>query len=189
MRFSRVYSILTAVIVASAGNAMAQQGITELGVDMAAAYETESEIFSIALPGGGTVETILGPQGAVRLGFFLSDAVSLEPATSLSLLSGDGETTFAWAFGTKLLYHFSVDPSKARFYTAVGGTFTLIDLGEFVDSRTQFGASFDLGAKLPISDSVGGRIAASYTRGFGTDSFSSRNILAAIFGISVFLGG
>jgi hypothetical protein len=187
MRCVRVIPILTALVVASAGSAVAQKGVTELGVDMAVAYETESEIFSIMLPGGGTTENLYGPQGAFRLGFFLSDAVSLEPATSLSLLSGDGETIWSWAFATKLLYHFTADPSVTRVYLAFGGTFTLFDFGE--ESNTQFGASLDLGAKLPISDRVGGRIAASYTRAFENDDFNTRNILAAIFGISVFLGG
>ena len=106
----------------------------------------------------------------------------------MSFASGDGDKIWSWAFATKFLYHFNTDPSVTRFYLAVGGSFTLFDFGPS-DSDTQFGASLDLGAKLPISESVGGRIALSYTHGFENDDFANRNIIAAIFGISVFLGG
>ena len=174
------------LLFASAVQAIAQRGVTEIGVDMAFAYETETELFGILLPAGGTVENLVGPQGAVRFGFFLSDAVSLEPATSLSLLTGDGETLTSWAFATKLLYHLQTDASRARPYLALGGTFTLVSNG---DSSTQFGGVVDIGVKIPINERVGARLAASYTHGFENDDFYSRNVIAAVFGLSVFLGG
>jgi opacity protein-like surface antigen len=188
MRWVRVVPFLAAgLVIASVDDALAQKGVTELGVDMAFSYETESELFGIMLPGGGSAESIVGPQGAVRIGFFLSDAVSLEPATSFNLLSGDSETLTVWAFALKLQYHFNADPGRARPYLGIGPTFTLVDLGG--ESSSQFGLTGELGVKLPINEHVGARLAASYTRGFENDDFGSRNILAAVFGISVFLGG
>ena len=73
-------------------------------------------------------------------------------------------------------------------YVAGGGTFTLFDFGGG-DDATQFGVVGDVGVKLPINEHVGARIAASYTHGFDNDDFGNRNILAAVFGISVLLGG
>lgn len=182
-----IMSIAALLLVLSAGQALAQSGVTEIGFDMAFSYETESELFGISLPVGGQFETLTGPQGGVRAGFFLSDAVAIEPATSFSLLSGNDDSATAWAFATKLQYHFSTDPTQPRMYVAVGGTFTLFDFSS-LDSVTQFGLAGDIGVKLPINEHAGARLAASYTRGFSNDDLDSRNILAALIGISVYLG-
>lgn len=183
-----ILSAAALLLVVNAGVAFAQSGVTEIGFDMAFSYETESDLFGISLPVGGQLESLTGPQGGVRAGFFVSDAVAIEPSTSFSLLSGNSETATSWAFATKLLYHFSTDPSRARAYLAVGGTFTLFDFSG-LDSVTQFGLVGDIGVKLPINEHVGARLAASYTRGFSNQDLESRNILAALFGLSVYLGG
>jgi len=180
-------ALASLVLLAPIRTASAQQGVTELGVDMAFAYETESETFGIFLPAGGTLENLVGPQGSVRAGFFLSDAVSLEPATSLSFLSGGGDTFTSWALALKLMLHLQTDPSKARPYLAAGGTLNLVDGGG--DSASQLGVVVDVGVKLPIAERIGARLAASYTHGFDNNDFASRNVLAAIFGISMYLGG
>jgi hypothetical protein len=175
-----------------AGTARAQQGVTEIGFDMALAYETESEIFSVSVPFGGTFGTLVGPQGGVRVGFFLSDALALEPTVSFQLVSesggdfGDGETSTALGSAVKLVYHFRTDPAASRFFVAGGPTFTWVDLG---DSSTQFGLAGELGVKLPIADRIGARLAAGYMHGFENDDFGSRNVIYGTAGLSVFLGG
>jgi len=190
-RHTRVPLFLVVALLL-AGTARAQQGVTEIGFDMALAYETESEIFSASLPFGGTLGTLVGPQGGVRVGFFLSDALALEPTVSFQLISygggdfSDGDTETALGTSVKLLYHFGVDPDATRIYLGAGPTFTWLDLG---DSNTQFGLTGEFGAKLPIASRVGARLAAGYMHGFENDDFGSRNVIYGTAGLSVFLGG
>lgn len=179
-------------IVLMSGTARAQQGVTEIGFDVALAYETESEIFSASLPFGGTLGALVGPQGGIRVGFFLSDALALEPAVNFQLVSysggefADGDTETALGSSVKLIYHFGIEPDVTRVYIGAGPTFTWLDLG---DSNTQFGLTGELGAKLPIADRVGARLAAGFMHGFENDDFGDRNVIYGTAGLSVFLGG
>ena len=66
--------MLVGALVVSVRPASAQKGVTELGFDMAIAYETESQIFSVTLPLGGSVAALTGPQGGFRAGFELPAA-------------------------------------------------------------------------------------------------------------------
>jgi hypothetical protein len=182
-----VILVLVAAFFISVRPASAQQGVTELGFDMAIAYETESEIFSVSLPLGGSLAALFGPQGGFRAGFFLGDLVSLEPSLNFQLLSGNDETEIAVGSSLRILYHFSADATRSRFFLAAGPTFTLVDFGS--DSSTQFGLNGELGVKLPIADRVGTRLGVGYTRGFETDDFGTRNIIYATAGLSMFLGG
>lgn len=190
-RQMRVPLFLVATLVL-AGTARAQQGVTEIGFDMALAYETESEIFSLSVPFGGTAGAAVGPQGGLRVGFFLGDAISLEPSVNFQLISSDGETTTVLASSVKLLYHFGTDPDVSRFYVAAGPTFTWVDIDE---SSTQFGLTGEFGVKLPIADRIGARLAAGYMHGFESGDFFSdnyfgeRNVIYGTAGLSVFLGG
>jgi hypothetical protein len=175
--------MLVAALVVSVRPATAQKGVTELGFDMAFAYETESQIFSVTLPLGGSLATIVGPQGGFRVGFFLGDLVSLEPSLNFQLLAGDDDTEVVVGSSLRILYHFSADATRSRFFLAAGPTFSL------VDSSTQFGLNGELGVKLPIADRIGTRLGVGYTRGFDSDDFNTRNIIYATAGLSMFLGG
>lgn len=196
-RHTRVPLFLVVALLL-AGTARAQQGVTEIGFDMALAYETESEIFSLSVPFGGTAGAAVGPQGGLRVGFFLGDALSLEPSVNFQLISygggdfSDGETTTVLASSVKLLYHFGTNPDASRLYVAAGPTFTWVDIDE---SSTQFGLTGEFGVKLPIADRIGARLAAGYMHGFESGDFFSdnyfgeRNVIYGTAGLSVFLGG
>jgi hypothetical protein len=182
-----LHLMLVAALVVSVRPASAQKGVTELGFDMAIAYETESEVFSVTLPLGGSLAALTGPQGGFRAGFFLGDMVSLEPSLNFQLLSGNDETEIAVGSSLRVLYHFSADATHSRIFLAAGPTFTLVDFGN--ESSTQFGLNGELGVKLPIADRIGARLGVGYTRGFESDEFNTRNIIYGTAGLSMFLGG
>ncbi|MEJ2548540.1 MAG: hypothetical protein P8125_12135 [Gemmatimonadota bacterium] len=176
------------VAVATMRPAFAQQGVTELGFDMALAYETESESFSVSLPIGGVLNSLLAPPGGLRAGFFLSDVTSLEPSLSVAYLALNGsDNPLAISSALKLLYHLSSDPDRTRAYIGVGPSFLYVKDGE--QDSSQFGVLGELGLKIPIAQRVGTRMAAGFMHGFDSDDFSERNMIYLTAGLSVFLGG
>ena len=182
--------ILVAAFFSSVRPAFAQQGVTELGFDMAIAYEMESESFSVSLPIGGVVNALFAPPGGLRVGFYLSDAVSVEPSLSVAYLALNGsDNPLTINSAVKVLYHLSDDPGRTRAYIGAGPSFTFISEGE---SDSQFGLLGEIGVKLPISSQVGTRLAAGFMHGFGSDGrfeLGDRNIIYLTAGLSVFLGG
>jgi hypothetical protein len=186
LMFRRVilHLMLVAALVVSVRPASAQKGVTELGFDMALAYETESEVFSVSLPAGGLLSTAYGPQGGFRAGFFLNDVLAIEPALNFQLVSVDDETEIWLGSSVRFLYHFSPDPRDSRFYVAIGPSFTVLD-----DDATQLGVLGEFGVKLPIAERVGARLAAGYNHGFENDDLSNRGIIYGTAGLSVLLGG
>ena len=180
--------IATLVLVAASRPAVAQQGVTELGFDMAVAYETTSESFSVSLPIGGVASSVLAPPGGLRVGLHLSDVVSLEPSVSVAYLALNGsDNPLALNSALKLLYHLSGDPDRTRAYVGVGPSFLYLKEGGY--SASQFGLLGELGFKFPVSSRVGTRMAAGFMKGFESDEFSDRNMIYLTAGLSVFLGG
>ncbi|MDT8437061.1 MAG: outer membrane beta-barrel protein [Gemmatimonadota bacterium] len=179
--------LVPALLLATAGSLRAQQGAVEIGVDAAVAYETEAEVFTASAPFGGTIGAFVGPQSGIRVGFFLTDAVALEPVVNFQFVdTSDDDPEAAFASAAKLLYHFSTDPEATRLYVGVGPTLTVINTS---DTDSQFGLTGELGAKVPVQERIGLRFAAGFRHGFDTDDFPETNVIFGTFGLSVFLGG
>ncbi len=172
---------------------LAQKGSVELGADLSASYnliddidgfETD-DIFQFSLPFGGSTAPLISPQTGFRVGFFVSDAVAIEPVTTFAFLDSGGDNITTWSLAAKLLYHFSPDASRPRFYLGGGGTLSLFSASDS-DTETQFGLLGELGVKLPVSDYFGWRLAAGFTRLFESDSLNGQSIIFAAIGFSVF---
>lgn len=167
----------------------AQARPIELGTDLSLSWYPDGGLFALAVPAGGAglVSTTLpAPVTGVRVGFPLSDLVSIEPATSLSVLSTLDETIVAWNLAARLLYHLRDETARSRPYVAGIGTLTLLDVSR---SATQFGIGIEAGVKTPIGDRVGWRFGGGFYHGFENVDFGPRDIIYGLLGISVFLGG
>lgn len=180
---TRVFGLSVALIVSVTSIGWAQKGAVELGVDMALQYsltdnvngfETDN-VFQIALP---TV--------AVRAGFFVSEALSIEPSLGFSLINVD-ETFWQVRSLVLILYHFKTDPAMSRFFVAVGPS--LLAAGGSGSTATQFGVVGEGGVKLPVADNFALRLAAGVGRFFENDDFIGSWDIFGTFGFSVFLGG
>src|SRR3954463_7384156 len=62
------------------------------------------------------ITTIAIPAQQIRIGFFVSPALSIEPTFGLQSISGGGETFTAYNIGAGALYHFSPSRTANQFY-------------------------------------------------------------------------
>jgi len=167
----------------------AQARPIELGTDLSLSWYPDGGLFALAIPAAGAgflSSTLPAPVTGVRVGFPLSNRVSVEPATSLSVLSTLDQTIVAWNLAARLLYHLRDGAARSRPYVGGMGTLTLLDVSRSV---TQFGIGIEAGVKTLISDRVGWRFGGGYYHGFGNSDFGGRDVVYGLLGISVFLGG
>jgi hypothetical protein len=143
------------------------------------------------------------PVGRFRVGFHMSDAISLEPSIALSY----GRTTFenpatgqditssgtAYELDFGLLYHIRTDRSKAQPYVrpfvGIHGSNSESD-GGFDASTNQFALGAALGFKVPATNRLGTRFEIGFSHETEDDSDdggapSSNSIFFAI-GLSFF---
>ncbi len=119
-----------------------------------------------------------------RVGFFVSDAVSIEPSVGLTYLSVSDQSLTELGAGLAFVYHFTSDASRPRVYLGAGGTLDLIDFGDASD--TQFGAGALFGVKLPAGNQFAVRLEAQYVRAFESDDRLGASNIGAFVGFSFF---
>jgi len=176
MRLSRVLTVSGFLMATVAGGVLAQQGDVELGIDSGVTVSIVSD--------SDNFTTICLPCQRFRVGFFMSDAVSLEPAITLNVLSGGGETLTHFTGGASLLYHFRSDPHRTRVFLRGGAQFTLVDVGGA--SVNQFAAGGGFGVKVPAGGGAV-RLEGIGLYNFENDDFQSSFDLGALIGFSFFL--
>ena len=164
----------------------------ELGVDAALAYESSDAVDGISL----TV-----PVPRLRVGFFLTDAVSLEPSlqfhyarsTVENPITGDERTVsgsnYELDFG--LLYHFSTDRAQKQVYIrpliGINGFSSGDDDDDDDTSASQVVFGVGLGVKLPSTNRLATRLEGGFVHRAEDDPFfPSSNRIYASFGISFF---
>jgi hypothetical protein len=156
----------------------AQSGSVEIGFDTGLSLTMVSD--------ADNVTSIDVPQQSIRVGFFVSDQLSIEPAVGFSWLHTGGESATQLALAGRVLYHFSPDPTRPRFYLGGGAGFNLIDVGD--QQETQFGVGGGLGVKLPVADRMAIRLEGSFSRFFETDLLPAASVIGAVVGFSFFTG-
>src|SRR4051812_21356978 len=90
-------SILTLSASASAQRSSSANPSPEIGIDAAVTFGLGN--------GGGTLVDI--PAQSIRMGFFVSPVLSIEPTFGLRSVSGGGTTATVYNIGAGALYHFS----------------------------------------------------------------------------------
>ena len=161
----------------------AQSGSVEIGFDTGLTLYIPSDTDFFDYENQTSIDV---PQQSIRLGFFVSDQLSIEPAVGFSYQDfGDLSVTQLGLAG-RLLYHFSADPTRPRFYVGGGAGFNLIDVED--EQETQFGVGGGLGVKLPIADRMAIRVEGSFSRDFETDLLPAASVIRAVVGFSFFTG-
>ena len=193
MPFIRWMSLTVAVGLAVTAAARAQARPIEIGIDAALAYEDADNV---------SVTSLTVPVPRLRVGFFVGDAVSLEPFFSLRYTRAEvdspilGERTQSFTeydLGVGLLFHFATDRTRSQPYLRpfVGIRGFSADDDDDVDeddtSGTQpvLGAAF--GLKLPSTSRFGTRLEAGFARRFEDEpTFEESTQIFLSFGLSFF---
>jgi hypothetical protein len=165
--------LLSGALVAPA--AWAQGRPIELGLDAGIS-------FNVSDP---NVTQISIPVQDLRAGFFLTDAVALEPRLALNYFkveNVDALTSITAAVGA--LIHFQPDRSRAQPFARPFGGLTYLDLGD--DSETQFSLGGGIGIKLPIAEQLGARVEGSFAHAFETDALADSDTIVLTVGFSFY---
>ena len=129
---------------------------------------------------GGSYTSFNLPAQRLRVGFFRSPRVSVEPYGSLNYnkFSGrDGVTTIG--FGTGMLYHLTQNRAASQAYVR---PFAEVNYINSPTSRTQFQLGGGLGIKVPWRE----RISTRFEAAMGYDFKGSATILNLTAGLSFF---
>ena len=125
------------------------------------------------------------PAQRLRIGFFRTPTVSIEPYGALSYQKpegGDGFTSIG--LGTGLLYHLSTDRSQSQTYIRPFVDLSYLNGGD--DSDTQLGVGAGVGIKLPWQGNFAWRLEANVGYAFESDLRGSGATLGVGAGLSFF---
>jgi hypothetical protein len=164
----------------------------ELGVDAALAYESSDPVDGVSLN---------VPVPRLRVGFFLSDALSFEPSLSFNYsratfhndITGDDNTfsSTGYELDFGLLYHFSTDRTQKQDYIrpliGLNGFSSGNDGDENDNSASQVVFGAGLGVKIPATSRLATRLEAGFShRAEDEPRLPSSNRLYASVGLSFF---
>jgi len=180
-----------------AGNVRAQDAIPrkpiELGVDAALSHESED---------GSKLTQFTLPVTQLRVGFFVTDAVSIEPLFAFYYSRSSRENPISgvetkgsgssYDLNVGLLYHFQPDRTRSQPYIrpflGIRGYSSEIDAPvEISNSGSQTSLGAAIGVKVPVASRLGTRIEAGYRRGLESEpEFPATNTIFLSFGLSFF---
>jgi hypothetical protein len=175
-RLAVILSIAT--LAATAATAGAQSSATrpvELGIDAEVASTVGSS---------PNFTTVAIPAGVFRIGFFVSNDLSIEPRVAINSVSGGGSTFTTYRGELGLLYHFL--PGER-----IGSGVYLRPFAGFMGqsgsgSDTQADLGIGLGTKIPFTDRLATRLEANYLHTFSSGSSTGGNQIGASIGLSFF---
>jgi hypothetical protein len=169
------FSPLVGVVLLIPALLSAQGRPAELGIDGG---------FAILADGGSSFSFQL-PFQSFRVGFFPSDAVSIEPALSVNYLKFEGvHAVYTLDFALGGLYHFVSDRGRSQPYFR---PFVGIDLiGAGGESVSQFHVGGAFGVKLPVANQLAVRLEAGFRHEFENDDLSGGSRITAAVGLSIF---
>ena len=122
------------------------------------------------------------PIQGIRVGFYLSPEISLEPSLRLNYTSFDGGHLTTYGLGLGMLYHFSTSRAANQMYVRpfIGLDGISGDGGS--DSAFSFGAGF--GVKMPIGNRFASRWEANFSH--ASNDGATQNALGLLAGLSVY---
>lgn len=181
MRRALAFAALS--LVALSASASAQRGRTvtmtpanpspEIGVDAGITFGLDS-------PNTTSIDI---PAQRIRIGFFMSPQLSIEPSLGLTSLSGGGERFTAYSIGLGALYHFQPSRMMNQFYARPFIDFNGVSVsGAGSESGFTFGGG--VGVKVPMRDRIAGRLEANFAR-TSMDAGSS-NAIGLLAGLSFY---
>jgi hypothetical protein len=177
----RLLSLAALTILTLSASASAQRSGSmtnpspEIGMDAGLA-------FRLTDPTGAVLAI---PIPAVRMGFFVSPVLSIEPTLSIISTSGDafGSGT-TYSLGVGALYHFSPSRAAKQFYVR---PFIGID-GASGDAGSGSSVTFGVGGglKVPLRDRIATRFEANFGHNGGSNGGGSSDAISLLAGLSVY---
>jgi hypothetical protein len=163
---------LAAALVAIPTLLAAQGRPIELGLDAGLDYRVKSP----------HVTTIGLPVQDLRVGFVVTDRISVEPRMAFNYFKLEGSSA-SWTvnLGAGLLYHFS--EIRRGVYVRPFVSWDHIDVGG--SSASQFSAGGGLGIKTGTGRVVG-RFEAGYAHAFKNNNFAASDDVLLLLGFSLF---
>jgi hypothetical protein len=169
-------AVMLAVVLPTAARA---QTPVEIGVDGGLSTTLDSpRLTSLSIP-----------LQRIRIGFFTSPRVSIEPYGALNYGSLEGISFTDFNFGTGLLYHFGAARSAPQPYVR---PFLELEHNSSSSDRetrgtTAFALGGGIGVKVPIANRFAWRFEAALAHTFEADDIRASTSLSGIFGLSVFI--
>lgn len=167
---------VTAAVALVPAIALAQGRPTEIGVTSG---------FGVSFAGGSNQIELAIPVQIIRVGFFVSDQFSVEPALSMALIKPEGiDAAYQLTGLLSGLYHLTADASRPQPYVRAQGQFLFTGSGG--ESASQFGVAGGIGVKLPLVPQLALRLEASFGHRFENADFFGRSTIAGLVGLSFF---
>ncbi len=178
----RISSLVVLSLLALSASATAQRSrgasmanpSPEIGIDAGVT-------FGLGTP-STTVLSI--PAQQIRMGFFLSPALSIEPTFGLQSASGGGVSFTTYNIGTGLLYHFAQSRAASQFYVRPFVNVVGINGDVGSNSSTRFGVGG--GIKVPFRDRIATRFEANIGRQDGDNLAPAQNFIGLLAGLSFY---
>ncbi|MGD2216004.1 MAG: outer membrane beta-barrel protein [Gemmatimonadales bacterium] len=147
----RVACLFALAMFLTAGTAFGQSRPIEFGIDGGITYSMLQDMDGMEFDDELSFDI---PFSTLRVGFFVSDNISVEPQVQFSFFDpgGDSDTQMQLGLLAAVLYHFQPDMMETQFFVRGGGAFFMYDFGGDVDD-TLFGFGGGAGVKVPIADS------------------------------------
>jgi hypothetical protein len=118
--------------------------------------------------GTPSITTIEIPAQQIRMGFFVSPALSIEPTFGLVSVSGGGVSGTVYNIGAGVLYHFSPSRAANQFYLRPFLNVVGSSGGGTSNSTAFFGVGG--GLKVPLRDRIASRFEANFAHGNGNNA-------------------
>ena len=168
-------SLLTLAVVVTPATAYSQASPTriELGIDGGVATKSGS--------GLKTMTDVELPVQTFRIGFFVSDNVSIEPMASLSHTSGDGSFT-TWETTVGVLF-LTGDHKSTQYYLRPFVGVTGMS-GTNLTSSTPFHAGAAVGVKIPMYERLSTLFDVGYERQMDSGDIKAGNVFFGTIGLS-----
>ena len=175
-RLAVIAAVMLGVVLPSVAGA---QTPAEIGVDGALSTTLDSP----------RLTTLSIPLQRLRIGFFTSPRVSIEPYGGLNYGSVEGISFTDFNFGAGLLYHFGAARSAPQPYVRPFLEFEHSASSSDRETRgtTAFALGGGLGVKIPIANRFAWRLEAALAHTFEADDVRASTSLSGIFGLSVFI--
>jgi opacity protein-like surface antigen len=125
----------------------------------------------------------------VRVGFFINDHFSIEPALGFDRQDfGDDFTLTQLSLLASGLYHFSPSRTQPQFYLQLAGGLGYVSFSDDVDSESdsQWSLGFGGGVKLPMMNRLAARLGVLYLRHFESDFMPDANQIRGQVGLSFY---
>jgi hypothetical protein len=168
--------LATILVLGAVTPARAQSGApVEFGADAA-----------LSLLFDPSVVVINVPVSEVRIGFFLTPRVELEPRFRLVAARGDGADYSEAFLALGALFHTSTSRAAPQTYLRPFVSVSSIDFGSSGDSPSAVSLGVGVGVKRPIGNRFAFRPELNFAHTFERDGIEGQNRLQLLFGFSVY---